>query len=105
MRRAAKVDANHGTVKRAFEKMGCSVGDLSRAGEGITDLVVGIHYVNFLVEVKVPGQGLRGQKQKDFYRDWKGPKAIVRTVEEAALLVAEMGKMARAVAQVRTMIT
>lgn len=75
--------------------MGCSIADLSRHGDGMTDLVVGIPYVNVLVEVKVPGAGLRGKKQKDFYRDWKGPKAIVRTVEEAAAIVADMGLMAR----------
>lgn len=93
---ARKVDANHGAVKEAFLKMGLSVADLSRHGDGMTDLIVAIPYVNCLVEIKVPGAGLRGKKQKDFYRDWKGPKAIVRTVEEAAALVADMGVIARA---------
>jgi hypothetical protein len=99
MRRAARVDENHALIKKAFLQMSCSVADLSRLGGGLHDLLVAIPHVNFLVEVK-SATGKLTEKQKPFHRDWKGPKAIVRTVAEAALLVGWMGEMARAVAKV-----
>ena len=40
-RYARRVDANHAEIKAAFEKMGCSVVDLSRMGEGCPDIAVG----------------------------------------------------------------
>jgi hypothetical protein len=95
---ARRVDGNHNVIKEAFEKMGLSVADLSRLGDGVLDLLVAIPLMNVLVEVKVPGAGLRGKKQKDFYRDWKGPKAIVHTTDEAIALVAYMGEIARKLA-------
>lgn len=94
--RARRVDANHASMKHAFERMGCSVADLSGVGRGVTDLLVAISHVNVLVEVKVPGKKLNARQQK-FYAEWKGPKATVSTIEEAALVVGWMGEMARAV--------
>lgn len=94
MRYASKVDKNHGLIKLAFEQMGCSVCDLSRLGGGVHDLLVAIPRVNMLVEVKSE-KGKLTEKQIPFHRYWKGPKAIVRTVQEAALVVGLMGDMAR----------
>lgn len=91
---ARRVDGNHSVIKKAFLQMGCSVADLSRLGGGVHDLLVGIPRVNILVEVKSE-KGTLTEKQKPFHRDWKGPKAVVRTVKEAALLVGEIGEMAR----------
>jgi hypothetical protein len=68
-------------------------------GGGVHDLLVAIPYVNFLVEVKSE-KGTLTEKQKPFHRDWKGPKAIVRTVGEAALLVGWMGEISRTVARI-----
>jgi hypothetical protein len=92
---ARRVDGNHAVVKKAFLQMGCSVGDLSRVGGGVMDLVVGIPGVNYLVEVKIEGKKLRKGKQQDFFDAWKGPKAVVRSVQEAAELVGTMGEWER----------
>jgi hypothetical protein len=96
---ARRVDGNHAVIKKAFEQCGCSVVDLSRVGGGVADLLVAIPHFNMLVEVKPVGVGIRkdkrGEKQRAFHAEWKGPKAVVRTVQEAAELVGKMGEWSR----------
>lgn len=91
---ARKVDANQAVIKAAFVRMGCSVLDLSAHGRGVPDLLVGACGENILVEVKSLHGKLNG-KQHQFIAAWSGRKAIARCVEDAAIIVADMGERAR----------
>jgi hypothetical protein len=91
---ARRVDSNHALLKKVFEQCGCSVADFSRLGGGVPDLLIGIPGMNMLVEVKSKSGKLTPEQAK-FHAEWKGPKAVVRTVQEAAELVGKMGEWAR----------
>lgn len=82
MRRAARLDANHGEIKRAFERMGCDVIDLSKVGGSVPDLLVRARAIDkwILVEVKTP-KGRIKPGQKEFAERW--PVTVVRSVEDA----------------------
>ena len=93
--RARRVDTNHATVKKAFKKMGCSILDLFRVGDGCPDLLIAVSGVDQLVEVKSENGEVEWE-QAEFHAEWRGAKPVViRTVEEAVLLVADMGERAR----------
>ena|ERR1041385_8940408 len=86
VRRAARVDVNHGEIVGALREVGCSVLDLSRHGSGCPDILVYVPrlcaYV--LVEIKAPGKRTRlTPKQKEFHANWRGPVIVVESVEEA----------------------
>ena len=80
MRRAAKVDGNHGEIVRALRRVGCAVLDLSRLGGGVPDLLVRRGRVWTLLEIKTPKGRVR-QQQIDFAHQW--PVVVVRSVDEA----------------------
>lgn len=84
--RAKRVDANHGEIKRAFERMGCDVIDLSRVGGSVPDLLVRVRAVNrwMLVEVKTP-KGRIKPGQAAFAERW--PVEVVRSVDDAIAAV------------------
>ena len=82
-----RTDHNQGEIIKAFAALGCSVFDLSNVGGGLCDLLVGLVGVNLLVEIKKP-KGKLTPAQTDFFRDWKGQKAIITTQAEAIQLVA-----------------
>jgi hypothetical protein len=99
MRRAAKVDRNHGEVVNALRKVGCSVQDLSAVGKGCPDLLVGVTCrahdgVNLLLEVKDGAKPPSARKltpdQEQWHGHWRGPVAIVTTVDEALDIVREI---------------
>lgn len=77
---AAKRDANEGPIVDTLKAAGASVRRLSETG--VPDLVVGIGGVNYLLEVKAKG-GTLTEAESDFFAEWQGQKAIVRTPEEA----------------------
>ena len=52
MRRAARTDANHATIRDALRSVGCSVADTSAVGQGFPDLVIGFRGATMLIEVK-----------------------------------------------------
>jgi Holliday junction resolvase len=52
MRRAARVDRNHGAVAKVFSAHGMSVISLAAHGSGCPDLLVGAAGETYLVEVK-----------------------------------------------------
>ena len=52
MRRAAKIDANHGDIVEALRGIGCSVLSLAPLGKGAPDLLVGYWGRNTILEVK-----------------------------------------------------
>jgi len=96
LRRAARVDDNQREIASVFRKLGASVVITSAVGQGFPDLVIGIHGVTCLVEVK------DGKKRKSatqlttdqeiFHSEFCGMIAIVKTVDDAINLIAEMKK-------------
>jgi len=83
---ARKVDTNQGDIVAALEKIGCSVLDLSRVGQGCPDLLVGRADKCYLLEVK-SGKAKLNEKQVEFHEDWRGNIAVVRSPEEAIQVV------------------
>lgn len=91
MRRAAKVDSNHSEIVSEFRRLGASVIDLSRVGQGCPDLCVGIAKQTALVEVKRDAKAKFTDDQKDFMTYWNGqPVYRVNCVEDAQYVVHHM---------------
>lgn len=84
---AARTDANHKQIVKAFRDMGFSVVDTSRVGNGFPDLIVGIHGRNGLVEVKDGEKSPSNRKltddQERFFDQWRGQSSIIESVDEA----------------------
>lgn len=85
---AAKVDRNQSEIVEALKAGGCDVMFLGKP----VDLLIGVRGKNLLLEVKVPkGKGEPGGKltpeQEEFFANWRGQKAVVRTAEEALQVV------------------
>ena len=99
-RYARRRDGNHTALKQAFEKMGCSVCDMSNVGiPGWPDVVVGVMGRNHMIEFKNPatryGRAGLNPNQQAFSRDWKGGKLFaVSSVDEVAALVRNLRAMA-----------
>lgn len=87
MRRAAKVDDNHGLVVRALRAAGWQVESLAPLGRGIPDLLVAKAGLNMLLEVKdgrkPPSARVLTLAESRFFGRWPGAKAIVESPEEA----------------------
>ena len=92
MRFARRVDANHAEVKAAFEKMGCSVIDLSRMGEGVPDILAGYGGLCCLVEIKdgtkVPSARKLTKPQQTLMARWTGGARLVTCLDDVAAAVA-----------------
>lgn len=82
MRYAARVDANHKEIADALLEIGRSVLSLHRLGQDAPDLLVGNGETNTLLEIKTES-GKLTKGQKEFFEKWRGPKAVVRTIDEA----------------------
>lgn len=91
MRRAARKDANQAAIEQVFQAAGFSVADTSALGNGFVDLVVGGCGVNLLIEVKdgakSPSDRRLTPKEEAFHAGWRGPIAVVETVDGALELV------------------
>ena len=89
--RACKVDANQPEIVDTFRKLGCSVAITSSAGDGFSDLVVGVAGLNLLVEVKdgskVPSAQKLTKDQVKFRDNWRGQYCVVNSVNQAIELV------------------
>ena len=89
MRRAAKIDANHGDVVDALRSMGASVQPLHTMGGGVPDLLVGWRGINLLVEVKDgakrPSARTLTTDQVEWHRAWRGAPVIVVTDVDSAV--------------------
>jgi hypothetical protein len=91
MRKYAKIDANQPDIVAALIRAGCSVLSLASLGNGAPDLLVWSHsggrgfYV--LMEIKdgsrYPSDQLLTPDEMRFHAAWRGPIAIVHSVEEA----------------------
>ena len=95
IRRACRVDANHGNVVNALRMVGCNVQDLSTVGEGCPDLLIGIPTVRELafMEIKdgdkIPSKRKLTPDQVEWHARWEGyPVHIVESVSEALAIVA-----------------
>lgn len=88
MRRAARVDGNHREVVDEFRRLGCSVLDMSRLGEGAPDLLIGYGGISLLVEVKdgskPPSKRVLTTDQVQWWLDWKENPRVVRNHEQVA---------------------
>lgn len=93
MRRAAKVDRNHGEIRDALRAMGIRVYDASRVGGGFPDLVCSFGGFTMLVEVKDGRNGFTDD-QKGFAGDWQGALSIVRDLDGAQTVARFMRAMA-----------
>jgi len=91
VRRAARVDSNHGEIVRALRDAGCTVESLASLGEGCPDLLVGIRCRNFLLEVKdgskPPSKRKLTPDEGAWHARWRGHVAVVSSVEEAIAAV------------------
>ena len=87
MRRAAKVDGNHGEIVQALRQVGATVQSLAAVGGGVPDLLVGWRGLNLLIEVKdgsrIPSQQKLTPDQERWHEAWSGhPVYVVRSVDE-----------------------
>lgn len=89
MRRAARKDASHNAIAKAFEKLGCTVLDLSRMGDNCPDMLVATRGRTALVEAKTGSRGL-SEGQKEFCQLWRGSVFVARTVDDALEIVQKM---------------
>ena len=89
LRRGARRDAGEAIIIEGLEAAGYSVKPWGT--DGACDLVVGKWGINWLLEVKTP-RGTKGavkhqmelnELQAKWHADWKGQKAVVRSLEEA----------------------
>lgn len=92
--RARKVDANQTAIIAAFERMGCSVADLSSMGKGICDILVGHGGLCILVEIKSSKkithrkEGQLTPAQERFWARWTGGRRLVQDNDDVAATVA-----------------
>ena len=88
MRRAARTDGNHQAVISEFRRLGCSVLDMSRLGEGAPDLLIGYGGISLLVEVKdgskPPSKRALTTDQVQWWLDWNQNPRVVRNLEQVA---------------------
>lgn len=88
--RRHRSDDNQDEIVTAAEQAFCSVMKLSQVGNGCPDLLLGRKGKrgpeNILVEVK-RDNGELTPEQVRFHRDWRGQKAIVRSVDDLLALL------------------
>ena len=89
--RARRVDANHGEIIAAFRRLGYSVVDLSRLGNGIPDLLIAKAGHAALVEIKDGAKSPSRRKltlfEKAFRDRWSGAYHVVETLDDVQRIV------------------
>jgi Holliday junction resolvase len=88
MRRAPRVDTNHTEIVEALRKEGATIHSLAGVANGCPDLLCGLGYRTYLVEVKngsaSPSKQRLTPDQERFVKDWKGhPVVILRDTQSA----------------------
>jgi hypothetical protein len=87
VRRAAKVDDNHGEIIAAIRKNGFCVYDSSANGRGFPDAAVSFGGRTWLIEIKdgakYPSQRKLTDAQVKFHAEWQAKIYIIETVEQA----------------------
>ena len=89
--RTVKVDANQGAIVQALRGMGAAVKSIAIVGGGVPDLLCNFRGVTVLLEVKQPGSKLTVAEQ-EFMDTWPSGAYVVRSAEEAKLVVAEAAR-------------
>lgn len=94
-RRAARTDANQAEIVEVLRQIGATVCVLSAIGKGCPDLLVGVHGVNYLMELK---DGSKPPSARKLTRDevlwhtcWRGQVAVVESVADALACIATWG--------------
>lgn len=86
MRKYGRKDATHHEFSTAFERLGCSVADLSAIGGGIGDALVGYGGLCMLCEYKVgtksPSRRKLTPAQESFRMNWKGGYRLVTCLDD-----------------------
>ncbi len=88
---ARRTDANQREIVDTFRQLGATVQILSDVGKGCPDLVVGIHGINFLVEVKdgskPPSKQKLTEHEQVFFDIWRGQVCVIKNQDEAVRLI------------------
>jgi hypothetical protein len=88
LRRYPRLDANHKEIRAAFEKLGCSVADLSMVGKGLGDLLVGYGGLCIVCEVKDGAKPPSARKltpdEEKFRMNWTGGYRLVTCLDDVA---------------------
>lgn len=96
MRRAAKVDGNHGAVVKALRDAGIAVKSLASVGGGMPDLLCALRGINVLLEVKdgskPPSERELTKAESEFFAEWPGVVFLVKSPEEAVEVVVEAAR-------------
>lgn len=91
MRRAAKTDDNQADIVKRLREIGVKVWPMHRVGEGFPDLLCWVRGRYFLIECKMPGEGLN-PNQAEFFAECPGEIHVAHDPEQAVL--AALGKEA-----------
>lgn len=97
------MDANHAEIVAAFRRLGYSVADTSRLGNGFPDLVVAKAGRTVLVEVKDGDKPPSARKlttaEREFKATWKGEYRIVESVDDVLAMAVHTPSAAGKAAQ------
>ena len=89
-----RADSNQDELREVFERMGCSVINLSQVGNGCPDLAVSLHGFTDLVEVKTEA-GKFTPEQIRFHRESKATIHEARTAQDCVRIVAKLKQRMR----------
>ena len=85
MRRAHRLDANHGELVQAFKDLGCTVLSLAGLGAGVPDICVGYGGMQIMCELKDSNKSPSRRKltpdEERFRMNWKGGYRLVQDLD------------------------
>lgn len=74
-------DKNHNQIVYELKQLNISVWELHNVGGGMSDLIIGYAFTNFLIEIKTD-KGRQSDSQKLFEQYWQGQYKIVHNTDE-----------------------
>jgi hypothetical protein len=87
MRRAARVDGNHGEIIDTLRKAGCTVLDMSRLGNGAPDIALGYGGLTMMAEIKdgskSPSKRRLTPDEQKWADMWTGGCALILSPSDA----------------------
>ncbi len=83
-------DTNHTEIVKALKSLGFSVADLSNVGNGISDLLVSIHGITKLCEIKSHKKAKYTPDQILFKKQWKDKIYRLETFDDCVNLRNEL---------------
>lgn len=96
--RGKRIDANQPQLVKQMRKLGLSVAVTSALGNGFVDAVVGYQGVNYLCEIKDPGQPPSKRKltpdEQYFHTNWKGQVKVIENINDVLKMIVEAKTMA-----------